>query len=116
MSIRGALSAAATVIVAIVVALSVPVSQLRTVSTVVSCCCPDPAHCHCPDHKPDHNKTPSVRACHKTQQVTVAPQAPAFVAATIEVGSLARPATRSVFPEPSMPRPDARADEVYGPS
>jgi hypothetical protein len=115
-SIRGALSAAATCIVAIVVALAVPVSQLRTVSTVVTCCCPDPTHCHCPDHKPDHNKKPSMSACHKTQHVTAAAQAPAFVTEMIEIASNARPVVRTTFPEPPMPRPDTWADEVYGPS
>jgi hypothetical protein len=110
------MSAAATCLVAVVVALSVPVSQLRTVSTVVTCCCPDPTHCHCPDHKPDHSKSASMRACHKTQHVTVAAQAPAFVAAVVEVASIARHATRTAFPEPTLPRPDARVDEVYGPS
>jgi hypothetical protein len=113
---RRALSIAPTLIVAIVVALAVPVSQLRTGSTVVTCCCPDPTHCHCPDHKPDHNRTPSIRACHKTQHTSVAPQAPAFVTAMIAIASNARPAMQTAFREPSMPRPDAWADELYGPS
>ena len=116
MSIRGALSVAATFIVAVVVALAVPVSQLRTVSTIVTCCCPDPSHCHCPDHKADHSKDPSIRACHKTQHDTVAPQAPTFVAAATEMNTIAPPAVRTVFAEPPMPRPDVRADDLYGPS
>jgi hypothetical protein len=115
-SIRGALAAVATFVVAVVVALAVPVSQLRTVSTVVTCCCPDPTHCHCPDHKADHSKDPSMRACHKTQHVTVAPQAPEFVAMATAVKPVARPALRTVFPEARLPRPEVRADDVYGPS
>lgn len=39
-----------TVGVALIVALAMPVSQLRTMSVVKACCCPDPSNCHCPDH------------------------------------------------------------------
>jgi hypothetical protein len=115
-STRGALAAVATFVVAVVVALAVPVSQLRTVSTVVSCCCPDPTHCHCPDHKADHSKDPSMRACHKTQHVTVAPLAPEFVAVATAMKTVERPAMRTVFPEAPLPQPDVRAADTYGPS
>ena len=57
-----------------------------------------------------------MRACHKTQHVTVAPQAPTFVAVMTELAAIARPATRTVFLAPTMPPPAAWADEVYGPS
>ncbi len=65
--------------VALVLALAMPVSQLRTVSVEQSCCCPDPTKCHCPDH--DGKSTqPQLRACHQTTQVTVAPTLPVFAA------------------------------------
>ena len=74
--IPGALAAVATV----VVALAVPVSQLRTIDVVTTCCCPDPSRCHCPDHKADHSGQPAMRACHRSQHELVSPQAPNFVA------------------------------------
>ena len=76
--------------VAVVVALAVPISQLRTVAVIKSCCCPDPTNCHCPDHKTDPSQHPEMRACHNTQHTVVAPQAPAFAApdlAVVQVGS-----------------------------
>jgi hypothetical protein len=77
--IRRIATVAATVLVAIVVALAVPISQLRVMSVVTTCCCPDPSHCHCPDHK-SGSKQPSVRACHKSSHDLVSPQLPAFAA------------------------------------
>ena len=67
-----------TIVVAIVVALAVPVSQLRTIAIVKSCCCPDPTNCHCPDHKTDSPQQPSMRACHNSERAIVAPQLPSF--------------------------------------
>jgi hypothetical protein len=70
-------TAAATILVAIVCALTVPVGQLRTMSRITTCCCPDPTHCHCPDHKPDPKGT-SMRACHRQSHDVVASVLPAF--------------------------------------
>jgi hypothetical protein len=112
--IRRIVTAATTMVVAIVVALSVPISQLRTVAVVTTCCCPDPSHCHCPDHKPDHSKDSTLRACHRTQQEAVAPQLPAF--APPEVAIASAPAVVAVaiaapiaapHPAPAPRRPDA---------
>ena len=61
-------------------ALCLGVAELRLPDVTVSCCCPDPASCHCPDHKADHSGQPAMRACHRTQHELVAPQAPVFVA------------------------------------
>ena len=104
----------ATVVVAIFVGLAVPVSQLRTVGIAKVCCCPDPTNCHCPDHKTDPSSQPSMRACHNTQQVMVAPEAPAFHAAAVAVAPVATAAAIAVVhpipaPHPAPPpvRPDA---------
>jgi hypothetical protein len=86
-SIRRLAAAATTVLVAFVVALAVPVSQLRTFAIQTSCCCPDPAHCHCPDHAPDHGNGSSMRACHKTAHEIVSPVAPAFAAPDVVIAT-----------------------------
>jgi hypothetical protein len=114
-SIRRLAAAAATLVVAIVVALAVPVAQLRTFSVETSCCCPDPSHCHCPDHQPDHGGTcPSMRACHKTQHEIVSPDAPAFAPPTVATDVIAaRAETRVAWTiaaphaAPAPARPDA---------
>lgn len=67
-----------TIGVAILVALAVPVSQLRTVSVIQACCCPEPTNCHCPDHKDSGSPAPAMSACHKTERTVVSPQAPVF--------------------------------------
>jgi hypothetical protein len=104
----------ATIMVAIVVALAVPVSQFRTVLVVKSCCCPDPTNCHCPDHKTDPTSQPSIRACHNSQQTIVAPQLPAFAAPAVALADVpeavaAAPAQSIPAPHPAPPpiRPDA---------
>jgi hypothetical protein len=71
-------TAAATILVAIVCALTVPVGQLRTISRITTCCCPDPTHCHCPDHEPDPKGNASMRACHRESHDFTAPLLPAF--------------------------------------
>ena len=116
MRIRKLTHAAATVVVALIVALAVPVSQLRTISVVTECCCPDPAKCHCPDHKPDHSKLPSIRACHKS--VELASPAPAPAAAHVVVAIELSPAVvtgviEHVMQSPHVP-PDV--DRQSGPS
>ncbi len=73
-----AVSAVTTFVVAILLALAVPVSQLRTVTITKSCCCPDPTKCHCPDHDPHKSSQSELRACHQSQHAHVAPTTPAF--------------------------------------
>ncbi len=66
-------------LVAIVVALAMPISQLRTVATVSDkCCCPDPAHCHCPPQSADPTGAPQLENCHRVSHEVVAPQLSAF--------------------------------------
>lgn len=83
MSLRRASAAASTIVVAIAIAVAalVPVAQLRTFHVVATCCCPDPDDCHCPQDKPVRGHEPAMRACHHTDQLLTAPQAPSAVVA-----------------------------------
>jgi hypothetical protein len=101
-------------VVAILVALAVPMSQLRIVSIVKTCCCPDPSHCHCPDHKTDAPHQSSIRACHNSEHATVSPELPAFRAPVIAINQAPAVAVAVVAPPFSAPhaappptRPDA---------
>jgi hypothetical protein len=99
--------------VAIVVALAVPVSQLRTVAIIKTCCCPDPGNCHCPDQKPDSPSHPSMRACHNTERMIVAPELPVFrapVVAVADVPAIAVVAVAHVIPAPHSAPPPTRPD------
>lgn len=100
--------------VALVLALAIPVSQLRTARVEQSCCCPNPARCHCPDHDPSKPTQPQLRACHQTTHITVAPTLPAFAAPA--VAEVSAPvveivavvlASQSPHAAPSPARPDA---------
>jgi hypothetical protein len=87
------------ILLAIVVALGVPVSQLRTADNYVTCCCPDPAHCHCPDHKPDHSGQPKMGTCHRVQHELVSPEAPTVAMTEIAFAHApTRLAPRNVIP------------------
>lgn len=112
-SLRRLATAASTFVVAIVLAICVPVSQLHTIGTQAECCCPDPDQCKCPDHNEDTQPQPSMRACHKTQHDFVAPVLPAFVAPAIELAIVLEPiGLEATFthatphPPPAPRRPD----------
>lgn len=103
-----------TVVVAILLALGVPFAQLRTIETRIECCCPSPEHCKCPDHKPDAQGQPMMRACHKTQHDVVSPQLPAFVPIVVELATAAPQLDMPIvhvladpLPAPPPRRPDA---------
>jgi hypothetical protein len=114
-TLRRIATAASTIVVAIVVALAVPVSQLRTFSIVASCCCPDPSHCHCPDHDAGKgDDRGSMRACHKTSHEVVSPDAPAVAMPQLAIATEAPRATPRVawmiaepHAAPAPARPDA---------
>ncbi len=101
---------------ALAIALTVPVSQLQTVSVRIECCCPDPQQCHCPDHSKDHSTQPAMRACHRTQHDTVSPQAPSVdlspVAVAIVPPRVIAPAIVALPAPHTAPLPE----EPYGPS
>jgi len=112
--LRRALAAASTVVVAVMLAVAVPVSQLRTVAIHKSCCCPNPDKCHCPDHKPDTSGKTQIRQCHNTTQINVAPQAPAFTPPALAIADAPARAADAPFhvltdPHDAPPprRPDA---------
>ena len=114
MSLRRIATAASTLVVAIVLAIVVPVSQLHTFSRQTECCCPDPEQCKCPDHDKHAPAQATMKACHKTAHDFVAPVLPAFVTPRIEVASVPRvvapaPVVALVepHPAPAPKRPDA---------
>ena len=102
-SLRTLVSAASTLVVAIVLVICVPVSQLRTVTHETECCCPDPDQCKCPDHQPDKSTQSKMRACHKTTQSFVSPVSPAFVPPQIAVAARGEPVV--IVPAFSLPVP-----------
>ena len=113
-NVRRLATAAATILVACVCALTVPTAQLRTFSRVTTCCCPDPSDCHCPDHKPGTDGEPSMRACHRQSTDFVAPVLPAFtspqvvaIAPAERAIPLASVPLRTPHAAPALRRPDA---------
>lgn len=114
--LRAAPSAIATFVVAIVVALAVPVSQLRTVATTISCCCPDQTRCHCPHDKPAQSGIPSMQPCHKVRHDVVGPQLPSFAAPQLALAIAAPRAVVAPVAVPDMPHAPPVPDEPYGPS
>ena len=112
--LRQLVTAASTIVVAIVLAISVPVSQLHTVGVQTQCCCPDPDDCKCPGHDADGAPQSQMQACHKTQREFVSPVLPAFVPPALELAVALEPVTfEPVFvhdvphPAPAPRRPDA---------
>lgn len=112
--LRQLVTAASTIVVAMLLAISVPVSQLHTVGVQTQCCCPDPDHCKCPGHDEGQPSQPAMQPCHKTQREFVSPVLPAFVPPAIEIVVALEPVSfEPVFthaaphPQPAPRRPDA---------
>jgi hypothetical protein len=91
-------------LLALVVALAVPIAQLRMLSIEKACCCPDPDSCHCPSHGADTPQS-SIRACHTTEHVIASPQVAAFVAPV--VAEVVLPAVATGVPTYEIDRPHA---------
>lgn len=80
MQIRRLASIASTCVVAIVMVLALPFAQLAVAApTAPACCCPQPAHCKCPDHQRAVSLPPTVRTCHPAAHASSQPL-PAFAA------------------------------------
>jgi hypothetical protein len=99
---RGAGSIA--IAIAIVLSVVVPASQLRTMSRVTTCCCPDPAKCHCPDHRPDHSKRPMLRGCHREAHEYVSTDGPPAVAVAHVIAAPIAAGWPIAPPDPTRPR------------
>lgn len=103
MSLRRVTTSVITIVIACACAVLVPTSQLRTYSVTATCCCPDPTHCHCPDHHGGHSKDTQLRACHRSTDLTSAPDAPELVMP--ELGALAPVAHEDALVITSLPAP-----------
>ncbi len=102
--------------VAVIVMFALPLSQLRTISIRVECCCPDPSKCHCPDHEPNTSQQPSIKACHKSSQAFEAPTTPAFLPAAIEAPSVPARAVAQAHYSLTHPHEPPSLDRPRGPS
>lgn len=102
-----------TVLLAILLALGVPFAQLPTVNDRITCCCPSPEVCKCPDHKSDQVQQATMGVCHKSGSAMVRTQLAAFVPpAIVRLIAPARPAAQieHVLPAPHAQPPPRRPD------
>ena len=102
------------VLVAVIAILAVPIAQLRTVSERITCCCPGPASCKCPDHAPGNPDGPSLLPCHKSRELATAPSPlelivppPTTIAAVVPAIAVVSYALTAPHPPPSPARPPA---------
>ena len=94
-----------TVLVAILLALGVPFAQLQVLGDRVTCCCPDPDHCKCPDHKAEKSAQTQMGTCHKSAVKSVRAQLAAFVQPAIV--TVIVPAPRTIMIAHVLPAPHA---------
>lgn len=112
--LRRIATAASTIVVAIVLAVFVPVAQLQLVAEAPPCCCPNPKACKCPDHHNGESGQSSMRACKQVPDAVLQAQLPVFVEPAVEIDLapariVAEPqvALADPHPAPTPPRPDA---------
>jgi hypothetical protein len=113
------LALALSIATGIVTMLALPISQLRIVTIVEKCCCPDRTTCHCPKEKPDHNEQPQIKACHSSSELSVTPEpAPLVAPDAFEVASPSRVVAMmerfpsAPRPSPYLPRPAAPSERA----
>jgi len=102
--------------VAIVVGLAVPITQLRIANVVKTCCCPDAAQCHCPKPKPGSDDNTSMKTCHDMSQIVVSADAPSC--ALVRGDVIPTSSAQSEIQFACLPRPHAAPGpaEPFGPS
>lgn len=112
--LRRIATAASTIVVAIVLAVFVPVAQLQIVAEAPPCCCPNPKKCKCPDHKRGESGPSTMRACKQAPEAAVQAQLPVFVPPAVAIASAparilgeAHVALADPHPAPAPRRPDA---------
>lgn len=110
------MTAASTLVVALVMALAVPVAQLKMITVQTSCCCPDQTKCHCPHEKGDHGKVPSMRACHRSQNEIVSADLPAFTPPMLASVDVIAPLGTTPSTPLFVPHASPAAEPPYGPS
>ncbi len=109
-------SALHSVTIALIVLFALPISQLRTISARIVCCCPDPTRCHCPDHQKTTSDHDSMRACHKSSQAIDAPTVSVFVTAPAETISVPTRVIGMVEHAPTKSHEAPPLDRPRGPS
>jgi hypothetical protein len=100
-----------SMLVAVIVMITVPVSQLRTIAVRTECCCPDPSRCHCPDHETGPAGQTSIKACHKSSDIVVGSSASEVVAAppvVVDAPALRVAAAEHILSSPHAPPSPAR--------
>jgi hypothetical protein len=98
------------VLIALLVGVTVPVSQLRSSDVVRDrCCCPDPEFCHCPIHDIDAPSS-TIQSCGKTSHLVIAPTLSVFVPppAPAIAAIASAPAPELPLPAPHAPPDPAR--------
>lgn len=105
-----------TLIVGVIVMLAVPVSQLRTVSVRVECCCPDPDQCKCPDHDNHGPVQTTIKACHKKSDAVASASPSGFALPNIAVVDAPVDAVAVVQIPLTNPHDPPSPDRPRGPS
>jgi hypothetical protein len=88
------ITALAALIVAALVALAVPVAQLRTNPLLATCCCPVPTDCHCPKEEAGGTPQSTLGPCHHWALELHAAAAPVV---ELAASSIAVPVGRTVI-------------------
>lgn len=105
-----------TAVLALVMAIAVPVAQLRTVEIDRTCCCPDPDECHCPGHDEHDDGAPAMESCHVTVVAIVAAGLPSFEPTVQPAVRAPDIAARVVHVTPASPHAPPVPDRPRGPS
>lgn len=103
----------ASIALAVLVAVALPLGNLRTERVEIHCCCPSIERCKCPDHDTPP-AAPTMQACHRTLDTFSTPAIAAFVPphrAATTVAQVVTVVAHAPLPIPHAPptprRPDA---------
>jgi hypothetical protein len=104
-------------LVALVVTVASPIVRIVHASARVTCCCPDPTTCHCPDHqKGQGDGQDRMKACHGTSDPLTGSVFPDVATpARVALATWAPPAPPVRFPQ-SSPHAPPDIERPRGPS
>lgn len=102
----------ASIALAVVVAIALPLGNLRTQRVELHCCCPSVEQCKCPDHDTPP-AAPTLGACHRTLDTFATPAIAAFVPPVRAMTTVVQRMTvvaHAALPLPHAPPPPRRPD------
>jgi hypothetical protein len=104
-------------LVTLIVSVASPIVRLVHASTRVTCCCPDPTTCHCPDHEEgEGDGQDRIKACHGTSDPLTSSVFPDVVTPSRLALTIEAPPARAIRFSHASPHAPPELERPRGPT